>query len=372
MTSVQLSLGSNLGNRLVYLQRAVDALHASVGTLTAISKIYETPAWGFEGAHFYNCCVTVQTSYTTKEVLYKLWRIEGSLGRTRHKETGYTGRVIDLDILFSSEGVIATGELVVPHPLLQDRKFVLLPLAAIAPALIHPKLGLTVATLLAHTTDMTTPVLVDQVLQNPKQQYNFSPLQYMVLEGNIGVGKTSLAQLMQREFSAKLMLERFEDNPFLPKFYKNPKRYAFPLALSFLADRYQQWSEAIAQHDLFKDFVVSDYHVFKSLIFAEITLSSDEFRRYKRFFDILYQELIKPGLYVYLYKNSSNLLANIRKRGRGYEQEITVAYLEKIHQGYMQFIKRHPELSVRIIDVTDRDFVNKREDFVWLLEQINP
>lgn len=372
MVSLHLSLGSNLGNRLVYLQRAVDALHASVGMVTAISKIYETPAWGFEGAHFYNCCVIVQTSYTTKEVLHQLWRIEDNLGRTRNKEVGYTGRVIDLDILFSSEGIIATEELVVPHPLLQDRKFVLLPLAAIAPELIHPKLGLTVSALLAHTKDTATPVPVDKMLQNPKLHYNFSQVQYMVIEGNIGVGKTSLAQLMEREFNAKLLLERFEDNSFLPKFYKKPKRYAFPLALSFLADRYQQWSDTIAQHDLFKDVVVSDYHVFKSLIFAEITLSADEFRLYQRFFDILYQKIPTPELYVYLYKNSSNLLTNIRKRGRGYEQEITVAYLEKIHQGYMEFIKRHPELSVRIIDVTDRDFINNREDFIWLLEQINP
>ena len=167
------------------------------------------------------------------------------------------------------------------------------------------------------------------------------------------------------------MLERFADNPFLPKFYKDQSRYAFPLEMSFLADRYQQLSDDLAQFDLFKDFVVADYHIFKSLIFAKVTLQEDEFRLYKTMFDIIHKEMPKPDLYVYLYQNTERLLENIKKRGRSYEQEIPADYLEKINQGYLDYIKTQTDLNVLIIDVSDLDFVKKQEDYVFLLNEIN-
>ncbi len=175
---------------------------------------------------------------------------------------------------------------------------------------------------------------------------------------------------LAEDFNAKTVLERFADNPFLPKFYQDQNRYAFPLEMSFLADRYQQISDDLAQFDLFKDFIVADYHIFKSLIFAKVTLAEDEFRLYKTMFDIIYKEMPKPDLYIYLYQSTDRLLANIKTRGRTYEQEIPAEYLEKINNGYLDYIKSQKDLNILIIDVTNRDFLNYQEDYIFILEEI--
>ncbi|MNS49650.1 Deoxyguanosine kinase [compost metagenome] len=140
--------------------------------------------------------------------------------------------------------------------------------------------------------------------------------------------------------------------------------------MSFLADRYQQLADDLAQFDLFKDFIVADYHIFKSLIFAKITLAEDEYRLYRNLFDIIYKEMPKPDLYIYLYQNTDRLLQNIKKRGRVYEQNIEAAYLEKINNGYLEYIKSQTDLNVLIIDVSDRDFVKKHEDYLYILNEI--
>ena len=166
------------------------------------------------------------------------------------------------------------------------------------------------------------------------------------------------------------MLERFADNAFLPKFYEDPQRYAFPLEMSFLADRYQQITDDLSQLDLFKDFVVSDYDVFKSLIFSKITLLEDEFVLYRKLFYLMYKDIAKPDLYVYLYQNTRRLQENIKKRGRDYEQNIEDNYLEKINSGYLEFLKNQTDIKVKIIDISDLDFVKNRVDYLWLLNQI--
>jgi deoxyadenosine/deoxycytidine kinase len=140
--------------------------------------------------------------------------------------------------------------------------------------------------------------------------------------------------------------------------------------MSFLADRYQQISDDLAQFDLFKDFIVADYHIFKSLIFAKVTLAEDEYRLYRNLFDIIYREMPKPDLYVYLYQNTEKLLANIKQRGRSYEQEIPAEYLEKINNGYLEYMKSQTDLKVLIIDVTNRDFVENQEDYIFVLDEI--
>jgi deoxyadenosine/deoxycytidine kinase len=141
--------------------------------------------------------------------------------------------------------------------------------------------------------------------------------------------------------------------------------------MSFLADRYQQLSEQVAQQDLFADFTIADYYVIKSLIFSKVTLQEVEYQLYQRLFHLMYKELVKPELYVYLYQNEERLLANIKKRGREYEQDIKASYLSKIQQGYMDFIKTQTDLNVMIIDVTNLDFVNNQKDYVNILQQIN-
>jgi deoxyadenosine/deoxycytidine kinase len=193
---------------------------------------------------------------------------------------------------------------------------------------------------------------------------------YIAIEGNIGAGKTTLTTKIAEDFNAKTVLERFADNPFLPKFYQDQPRYAFPLEMSFLADRYQQISDDLAQFDLFKDFIVADYHIFKSLIFAKVTLSEDEYRLYRKLFEIIYREMPKPDLYVYLYQNTERLLENIRQRGRNYEQEIPADYLDAINRGYLDYIKSQTGLNILIIDVSDRDFVKNQSDYIFILDQI--
>ena len=207
-------------------------------------------------------------------------------------------------------------------------------------------------------------------LQNPTLNLGLKQLNYIAIEGNIGAGKTTLATKIAEDCNAKLILERFADNPFLPKFYKDQNRYAFPLEMSFLADRYQQLSDDLAQFDLFKDFIVADYHIFKSQIFAKVTLQEDEFRLYKTMFDIMYREMPKPDLYVYLYQNTDRLLANIKKRGRSYEQDISSNYLENINQGYLEYIKSQTDINALIIDISELDFVKNQEDYIYILNEI--
>lgn len=152
---------------------------------------------------------------------------------------------------------------------------------------------------------------------------------YIAIEGNIGSGKTSLTHRIAEEFNARTIFERFEDNSFLPKFYKDPDKYAFPLEMSFLADRYQQLKDELAKGDLFKSFTIADYFIDKSLIFARNNLQSDEFNLYARLFEIINSTLPKPELIVYLYNNIDRVQSNIKKRGRSYEINITDNYLEK-------------------------------------------
>ena len=141
--------------------------------------------------------------------------------------------------------------------------------------------------------------------------------------------------------------------------------------MSFLADRYQQISDDLSQLDLFKDFMVSDYDVNKSLIFSKVTLPEDEFRLYRKLFYQVYKDIAKPDLYVYLYQNTERLQANIKKRGRKYESDIKDEYLEQLNSGYLEFLKSQTELNVKIIDISDRDFVKNRIDYLWILDQIN-
>jgi deoxyadenosine/deoxycytidine kinase len=187
-------------------------------------------------------------------------------------------------------------------------------------------------------------------------------LRYLVIEGNIGAGKTSLSKLIAEKYKAKLFLEQYAENPFLPKFYKNPERYSFPLELSFLADRYNQLKSNLSSFDLFNELIVSDYFFMKSLIFSAHTLQEDEYKLYRQLFDIIYSTLPKPDLYVYLHKSTDLLLKNISKRGREYEKNITEEYLKGIETGYFNFFKQQNQMKIVVIDTNNIDFVNNEED----------
>ncbi|MFE3869986.1 2-amino-4-hydroxy-6-hydroxymethyldihydropteridine diphosphokinase [Flavobacterium sp. ZS1P70] len=366
---VVLSLGSNQGNRLENIENCLQFIHQEVGTVIKVSRLYESPAWGFDSDAFYNCVAVIHTTNSAQKVLNQVLKVEKKLGRVRSNKVGYQSRTIDVDLISFDEEIIDSEKLQIPHPLMQNRKFVLLPIQDLNLDWKHPVLKKTISELLECSADQSVCKVI-QELKSPLQSISLEQFNYVAFEGNIGAGKTTLATKISEDFNAKTVLERFADNPFLPKFYKDQNRYAFPLEMSFLADRYQQLSDDLAQFDLFKDFIVADYHIFKSLIFAKITLAEDEYRLYRNLFDIIYREMPKPDLYIYLYQNSERLLQNIKKRGRSYEQKIPAEYLEKINNGYLDYIKSQTELNVLIIDVSDRDFVKNQEDYLYILNEI--
>ncbi len=326
---------------------------------------------GFEGDAFLNCVLWIRASITAKQTLKAIQKIEKKLGKKQQNiSEGYASRVIDIDILLYNDEVFSEKELEVPHPRIQERKFVLQPLAEVNAQLVHPTLKQNVIKLLSQTEDTSVITKQSKWLRNPKNDYDISKLNYIAIEGNIGAGKTSLATKIATDFNAKLILERFKDNPFLPKFYQDQSRYAFPLEMSFLADRYQQLLEDITQFDLFKECVVADYDAYKSLIFAKVTLAEEEFNLYKKLFNLMHKELAKPDVYVYLYQNTDRLIENIQKRGRKYEKGIPPEYLNKINAGYLEYIKTQPQEKVKIIDVSGMDFVKNRKDYLFVLKQL--
>jgi deoxyguanosine kinase len=368
-SQIILSLGSNLGDRLEALRKALAEIHHSVGVVVKVSKVYETPPWGFESDPFFNMIAVIHSVYEAGEVIEKVLEVEKRLGRVRIEESGYTARIIDIDVIAIDESIIESEKLQVPHPRMHERLFVLVPMRDLNLHWRHPILQKYLPELVMISEDKSNYKVVGE-LDCPIEELKVAHLNYIAIEGNIGAGKTTLATRFSEDFNAKLVLERFADNPFLPKFYEDQSRYAFPLEMSFLADRYQQLSDDLAQFDLFKDFIVADYHIFKSLIFAKVTLQEDEFRLYKTMFDIIHKETPQPDLYIYLYQNTERLLKNIKLRGRSYEQDIPAEYLEKINRGYLDYINTQTHLNVLIIDVSERDFLKFQQDYVWLLEQI--
>ncbi|RYY55058.1 MAG: deoxynucleoside kinase [Chitinophagaceae bacterium] len=180
--------------------------------------------------------------------------------------------------------------------------------------------------------------------------------QFITIEGNIGAGKTTLSHLLSKHYNARLILEEFDDNPFLPKFYENPKQFAFPLELFFMAERFKQLKELLQQKDMFQSLTISDYLFTKCLLFARVTLPEDEFRLYQRLFDIIHAQLVEPDLLIYLHAPVKKLQLNIRKRNRSYEQAIPDEYLFSIQETYTQYIKQH-NITTLFIDASNADFL---------------
>jgi deoxyadenosine/deoxycytidine kinase len=182
------------------------------------------------------------------------------------------------------------------------------------------------------------------------------PYQYLVIEGNIGSGKTSLAQILAQQWNTSLVLEEFADNPFLAKFYESAERYAFPLELSFLSERFSQLKNEI-NRDLFQPKVIADYFISKCQIFASNNLKDDEWLLFNKMFDIVSNSLPQPEMIVYLYVHTTRLQDNIKKRGRDYEQKISDEYLNNIQSQYLQYFQQHPELTVLMLDTSEIDFI---------------
>lgn len=192
---------------------------------------------------------------------------------------------------------------------------------------------------------------------------------FIAIEGNIGAGKTTLAHLLSKHLNARLILEEFADNPFLAKFYENPAQYAFPLELFFMAERYKQLKELIHTKDLFHSVSVSDYLFTKSLLFAKVNLTEEEFRLYQKLFDIIRQQVIQPDLLIYLHVPVQKLQQNIRKRNRSYEQNIHDDYLFRIQETYTHYIKQH-NMKTLFVDASNADFLRNEKHLKVILDAL--
>jgi len=194
-------------------------------------------------------------------------------------------------------------------------------------------------------------------------------IKYIAVEGVIGAGKTSLAKILANKMNAKLILEEFETNPFLAKFYDDRKRYAFQTQMFFLINRFKQQQE-LNQDDLFSQFIVSDYIFEKDNIFAYMNLSGDELKLYETLFPQLQRELRKPDLVIFLQASTDRLLYNIKKRNRKIEKSITKSYIRELSESYNNFFFKYNNTPLLIINSTDIDFVNREKDFEELFNQI--
>jgi deoxyadenosine/deoxycytidine kinase len=193
---------------------------------------------------------------------------------------------------------------------------------------------------------------------------------FITIEGNIGAGKTTLAHMLARHFNARLILEEFADNPFLPKFYENPRQYAFPLELFFMAERYKQLKELIHTNDLFQSITITDYLFTKCLLFAKINLPEEEFKLYQILFDIIHQQLVQPDLLIYLHAPVNKLQQNIKKRNRSYEQSIPDEYLLNIQQTYTNYIKQH-NVKTLFIDAGNADFLSNPKHLQVIIDALD-
>jgi len=205
--------------------------------------------------------------------------------------------------------------------------------------------------------------------QQPQTHQFGGDIRYIAVEGVIGVGKTSLASMLGEYFGARVVLERFEENPFLERFYEDPEHYAFQTQMSFLLSRYKQQQE-LFQADLFHNILITDYIFEKDKIFAYLNLQDDELKLYETVVNAIERNILTPDLVIYLQSSTERLLENIKKRGRTYEKHITAEYLKDLNEAYNYFFFRYRQAPLLIVNATEIDFVNRSEDFSELLKEI--
>ncbi len=194
------------------------------------------------------------------------------------------------------------------------------------------------------------------------------PYKFIAIEGNIGAGKTTLCKKLAEDFNWRLILEQFADNPFLPYFYENQERYAFPVELFFMTERHKQLQENLQQQNLFQQCIVADYFFLKTLLFAKNNLGKEEHRLFQRLFHILNASFPRPDILVFLHRSVDNLLQNIKKRGRAYEKDIKPEYLKQIQDTYFEYFKTENRFPILIVDVEQRDFLNNQDIYQQVID----
>lgn len=347
-TCCYLSIGSNLDNRYALIQKAVFSLDAISTANVTCSSLYSNGAQGFEGPDFLNAVVRVETAMDLTEFWEGLRSVERSLGKQKRMGSGYASRPIDIDIVYFGEEIISDGSLSIPHPRYTERRFVLAPLFEIDPLLTDPQTGKTVEELLKKTPDRSIIKRVSRPLYASPAELLRS-LNGICIEGNIGVGKTTLAEKLSEILGVPLILERFGKNPFLPSYYQDPERFAFPVEMFFLYDRVQHWKEIGREVG---PVYVSDYHPQKSQVFARNSLAENEFRLFEEYFRLIAETFTPPELLVFLEAPEELLLEQIDRRGRPFEKAIEREYLERLRYTYQQYL---PRMEAKHILTWNRD-----------------
>ena len=366
MNKVYISLGSNEGQRLNNIQEAVVQIQKDIGVLTDLSSLYQTRSWGFNGPDFLNACIGIDTELPPLQVLNNLLKIEKQLGRIRSLEGNYKSRNIDLDLLFYENQIIEVEGLILPHPRLELRNFILFPMCEMAPDLVHPQLGKNMVDLSKICPDNSLPQKMSIETWSPDL---FSTDQVLVFEGNIGVGKTSLAQKIAKDYDVPALFENFTQNPYLEKFYDQPQRFALSLENYFFADRILQFN-TFFKGKIPKKKGVADHSLFKSLVFAKINLSITDYEGFqKKYYQLASGEFINQKV-IFLHQPLEKIRHQIKSRGRSFEQNIPFNYLKKIEEGYQNFIQFGLPFRFQKIDLTELDFVNDERAYQIILLKI--
>ncbi len=300
----------------------------------------------------------MNSTLSPEEVLTELLSIETFLGRERSRSEGYQARTIDLDILFYNEQNINSTTLTIPHPRIELRKFILTPLAEIAPDFVHPMLSLSIDQLNEKCEDTAVITRLTKALPLPKKR------NFIAIEGVIGVGKTAFAHQLNTALGGSLLLENFYENPYLADFYKDPQAFALRVETAFLTDR-------VAQYNSFSfsekpSPVIADYTLEKCLLFAKQNLVATDFDTYRTAYLQATQNQPQPDLVLYLQQPISQALSNIQQRGRDFEQSITRGYLSTIDKGYNEW-KKTTAIDYLTLDLTAVDFVGRPAEFYPLL-----
>lgn len=360
-----ISIGSNIGNRLNFLQTALKCLKDDKSVIDKISSVYESQTWGFDGRDFLNVCVKIITSYKPEELILKLLEIEKKIGRENFKEKLYSSRTIDLDILFYADLIIQKNNLIIPHPRIELRNFVLFPLQEISKNLVHPILKKSIEELIELKKDKT---IIKKTKLNIVDSKIFDKYKYISVEGNIGVGKTTLTKIICDKYEVKGLFENYINNPYLKKFYQNPEKFSFDVETYFLKERIKSLENFWKINN--KGIIISDYSIYKSLIFSKENLKGLSLKKYVVEYEKGLTSLEKPNLIIYLDAPSKLLLERIQQRGRDFEKNISEIYLKKIEEGYKKFLIKKHSFKVIFYDVSDKDFINNEYDLENLLKII--
>ena len=360
--SAFIGLGANLGDARAALEVAVKELAALPDTaLGACSSIWRSAPIDSSGPDYLNAVARVETTLGPRALLAAMQRIELAHGRERPYRNA--PRTLDLDLVLYGESVIDEPGLIVPHPRLHERAFVLRPLAEIAPDLRIPGRG-RLAGLLADVAGQRIERLMD-----PTVAAGLKRFRHIVIEGPIGVGKSSLARRLAAELGAELLLELPEENPFLDRFYDDMPGYAFQTQLFFLFQRVKQMQSA-AQPGMFETSLVGDFLFAKDALFARLTLSDDEFRLYSQMYAQSASQVREPDLVIWLQATPATLLARIRNRAIGMEQGIDVGYLQRLCDAYVEFFQGYEGAPVLAVGTEHFNPIDSEDDFQALLQRV--